>query len=176
MLGWIKLGAGILYDRRMRARVLGYRPGIICIVKSTSADSFLFVAPTEKPSAWMPPQEGIEADESPEAAAVRCLNVELGIPEENTHFRKTVWLGCKKIPEQQGQRDVDHSVMPMRGKAYYAGLIKVDESTTITPNSAEIAEFAWLGIEQIRERLTSNSERKQHLLRQSFQRLCGIHL
>ena len=101
MLSWIKVGAGILYDRRMRARVLGYRPGIICLVKSTQTDRFLFITPTEKPTAWMPPQEGIEADESPKAAAIRCLRVELGIPEEKTHFRKTVWLGCKEIPEQQ---------------------------------------------------------------------------
>ncbi len=176
MLSWIKVGAGILYDRRMRARVLGYRPGIICLVKSTQTDRFLFITPTEKPTAWMPPQEGIEADESPKAAAIRCLRVELGIPEEKTHFRKTVWLGCKEIPEQQGRRDVEHSVIPMRGKAYYAGLIKVDESTKVLLNPAEIGEFAWFDVAQIREHLPSNSDRKQLLLRQSFQRLCGITL
>jgi isopentenyldiphosphate isomerase len=124
----------------------------------------------------MPPQEGIKANETPEAAAIRCLKVELGIPEDMTHFRRTIWLGCKKIPEQHGGRDIEHSVTRMRGKAYYAGLIKVDDSTRVVANPAELADFAWLEIDQIRERLMSNSEQKQHLLRQAFQKLCGISI
>lgn len=177
MLDWLKLGCSILYDRKARYRLQGYRPGVICLIQSVSdASKFLFITPTQKPTAWMPPQEGIEPDESVEAALARGLQAELGIEENEIHFRRSSWLSLEKIPEQRGERDVEYSLVKMKGKAYYGGLVKVSQETEIKPNTAEVSEFAWLSIEEIQDRLATNSERKQRLLRQAFSKLLSLDI
>lgn len=176
MLDWLKVCGRVFYDRRMRKRLLGYRPVVMCLIQATDAETFLFIQPTEKPDAWMPPQEGIEPSESIEDAAIRGLNAELGIAENQVHFRRSKWLGSRKIPEQQGERDIQYSIMRMRGKAYYAALVKLPESTAIVCNDAEIAGYEWLSVGEVRERLQTNSDRKQELLRSMFRTLLNIEL
>lgn len=177
MLEWAKLILSAVYDRPMRSRVMGYRPSVICLIQSTDdGGKFLFISPTEKPNAWMPPQEGVEPNESIEKAAARGLKDELGIPESQIHFRRSVWLGKELIPEQRGERDVKYSTFKMKGKAYYAGLVKAPESVAIQPNPAEVANHEWLTLEQIRERLETNSERKQRLIANLFLKLLGTKI
>ena len=174
MLDWLKLAARFVHDRRMRVRLRGYRPVALCLIQSTDSDKYLFIQPSSKPHAWMAPQEGIEPDESIESASVRGIEAELGVRENKLQFRKSSWLGCRKIPEQMGERDVAYSPVKMRGKAYYAALIRMPESTNVDVNPAEIAAYEWLTIDQIRERLSTNSERKQQLIRDMFKALLQI--
>lgn len=175
MLEWIKTIGKIIYDRPTRERVMGFRPVVMNLIQSTSDDTYLFVRPTAKPSAWMLAQEGIELNESIERAAVRCLDVELGISEKQLHYRRKIWLSRKAIPERAGERDVDYSIRKMQGKAYYAALIKVDkEQVEIALNPAELSSFKWLTIEEIKRSLDSNSDRKQSLIIDAFQKLLNI--
>jgi putative (di)nucleoside polyphosphate hydrolase len=173
MLEWAKIVFKVIYDRPMRCRVLGFRPVVVCIIQAAERDEFLFISPTQKPTAWMPPQEGIEVTESIERASVRGVGAELGIAENQLHFRRSVWLGREVIPEQHGERDIQYSIMGMRGKAYYASLIKVSANTVVTVNPAEITRYEWLGVDAIAMRLSSNSNRKQRLIRKAFQKLIG---
>ncbi|GAB5407314.1 MAG: NUDIX domain-containing protein [Aureliella sp.] len=168
MLEWIKLGGRFLFDRRMRVRLLGYRPVVMCLIQATGSDKFLLIQPAAKPQAWMPPQEGVEATETIEDAACRGIAAELGVPENQLQFRRSTWVGKKKIAEQQGERDVEYSPVEMKGKAYYAALVKMAGDTELTMNPAEIAGSEWLTLEQIRERLATNSKRKQELIRTAF--------
>ncbi len=176
VLEYIRLACSVIYDRRMRKRLQGYRPVVICLIQATERDAFLFVRPAMKRDAWMAPQEGIEPDESVNDATVRGLSAELGISEDQLHFRRSVWLGCKKIPEQHGERDIDYSFVKMRGKAYYAALVKVSEATEVNRNAAEVAGHEWLDVEEIKKRLETNSERKQSLTRTMFAKLLKIEI
>ncbi len=175
MLDWIKVAAQVVYDRRMRDRVVGYRPVVMCLIQATESDKFLFVSPTSKPHAWMLLQEGIEPGESVEAAALRGLKAELGLAEERVHYRRSTWLGRKTIPEQKGERDIQYSLIAMRGKSYYGALIKMPMSAPVVLNQAELTNHEWLTIDQIRERLPTNSQRKQELIRCSFDHLLKIN-
>lgn len=176
MLEWLKVIGLVVYDRRMRHRVFGYRPVVMCVIQATESEKFLFIRPSAKPDAWMVPQEGIEPDESVEDAAMRGLQAELGVVENQLHFRRSTWLGRKEIPEQRNERDVQYSLVAMRGKAYYGALIRMPEATTLRSNPAEIAEYTWLNIDEIRQRLQTNTTRKQELLRAAFRALVNIHL
>lgn len=177
MLNYIKEGVKILVDRRARKRFWGYRPVVACLIQSTSSpDRFLFVTPVAKPDTWMPPQEGIEPNDSIEAAVIRCLRVELGIEENQLQVRRSVWLGCHQIPEQRGERDVPFSPFKMKGKAYYAALVKASEQIEFQLNPAEVARAEWLDLKTIVDRLAGNSERKQGLIKRAFDLLLAIPL
>jgi putative (di)nucleoside polyphosphate hydrolase len=177
MLEWLKVAASVLYDRPMRCRLLGMRPVVICLLQaSNDNDRFLFINPSEKPVALMPPQEGIEPNESVEQAVERGVNVELGIAETDMHFRRSVWLGSKTIPEQHGERDIAYSLFKMRGKAYYAALVRVPSDVTLRLNSAEIAASQWVTVEEIRTALATNSDRKKWVIKQAFRKLLSIDL
>ncbi|WP_047813083.1 NUDIX domain-containing protein [Rhodopirellula islandica] len=176
MLDWIKVAGKLAYDRPTRERLLGYRPVVICLIQSLEREAFLFVQPAASREAWMPPQEGIEPNGSVERATSQCLDVELGISRKQMHFRRSVWLGRKAIPERQGSRDVEFSIRPMQGKAYYGSLCKVAEDTPITCNPAEVSAFEWMTLDQVRNRLSSNSDRKAELLRVLFDKLARIEL
>ena len=172
MLSYIKEGIKIFIDRRARKRFWGYRPVVACLIQSTDEpDKFLFVTPAAKSDAWMLPQEGIEPADTIESAILRCMKVELGIEENQLQIRRTVWLGSHKIPEQRGERDVPFSPFKMQGKAYYAGLIKTSGDVSLKLNTAEIAGAEWIDVEVVAERLPSNSDRKQLLIKQAFHRL-----
>ncbi|MEP3929245.1 NUDIX hydrolase [Rhodopirellula bahusiensis] len=176
MLDWIKVAGKLAYDRPTRERLLGYRPVVICLIQSLERDAFLLVQPTAGRGACMPPQEGIAQNTSVEEASSQCLDVKLGVSRKQMHFRRSVWLGRKAIPERQGSRDVEFSIRPMQGKAYYGSLSKVAEDTPITRNPAEVAGHEWMTIDQIRDRMTENSDRKQELLRVLFVKLVGTEL
>ena len=176
MLDWIKVAGKLAYDRPTRERLMGFRPVVICLIQSLQRDAFLFVQPAASRDAWMPPQEGIDPNGSVEQATMQCLDVELDISRSHMHFRRSVWLGRKAIPERQGSRDVEFSIRPMQGKAYYGSLSKVAEETSITCNPAEVSGHDWLTVDQIRERLATNSSRKVELLKVLFDKLVHTEL
>lgn len=176
MLDWIKVAGKLAYDRPTRERLMGFRPVVICLIQSLQRDAFLFVQPAASRDAWMPPQEGIDPNGSVEQATMQCLDVELGISRSHMHFRRSVWLGRKAIPERQGSRDVEFSIRPMQGKAYYGSLSKVAKETSITCNPAEVSGHDWLTVDQIRERLATNSSRKVELLKVLFDKLVHTEL
>lgn len=177
MLSYIKEGIKILADRRARKRFWGYRPVVACLIHSSEDTAkFLFVAPVFKPDVWMPPQEGIRPDDTIESAILRCMQVELGIAENQLQIRRTVWLGCHKIPEQQGARDVPFSPFKMKGKAYYAALVKTTGNVLLRPNPAEIAGTRWIELQNVPEILAGNSDRKQQLIKQAFHHLLKTNL
>ncbi|WP_168565805.1 NUDIX domain-containing protein [Crateriforma spongiae] len=176
MLDWIKVAGKLAYDRPTRERLLGYRPVVICLIQSLQRDVFLMVKPAAGRGAWMPPQEGIPPNVSVEQATAQCMDVELGIGKRQLHFRRSVWLGRKAIPEREGSRDVEFSVRPMQGKAYYGALIKVSEDTPIVCNPAEVADHRWMTVDEVRQQLPSNSIRKQQLLHVLFAKLLQTEL
>lgn len=176
MLDWIKVAGKLAYDRPTRERLLGYRPVVMCLIQSIRRDAFLFIQPAANTNAWMVPQEGIDPNASVEQATMQCLEVELSIPRNQMHFRRSVWLGRRAIPEREGSRDVEYSIRPMQGKAYYGSLSKVDEATPVICNPAEVSGHEWLTLDQIRDRLEGNSTRKIELLKMLFAKLVKAEL
>lgn len=176
MFDWIKVAGKLAYDRPTREWLLGYRPVVMCLIQSLERDALLFVQPAAGSGAWMPPQEGIQPNASGESATLQCLDVELGIGRNQMHFRRSVWLGRKAIPEREGSRDVEFSIRPMQGKAYYGSLTKIAEDTEITCNPAEVSAYEWVTIDEVRDRMTANSDRKKELLSVLFDRLTHTEL
>ncbi|EMI56789.1 NUDIX hydrolase [Rhodopirellula sallentina] len=176
MLDWIKVAGKLAYDRPTRERLFGYRPVVICLIQSLERDAFLFVQPAAGRGAWMPPQEGIEPNCSIEDATRQCLDVELGVSRNQMHYRRSVWLGRRPIPEREGSRDVEYSIRPMQGKAYYASLSRVAEDTPLSCNPAEVSAHRWLTPSEIRDHLDGNSQRKVELMRLSLAKMTGIEL
>lgn len=176
MLDWIKITIKFLYDRRTRCRLLGMRPVVVCLIQSKDTNEFLMIRPSQKPNCWMPPQEGIEPNETIEKAAIRGLNSELGIAENQLHFRRSTWIGTFKILAQQGERDIQYSLMKMRGKAYYAALINVRKDTILNLNLAEVAEAKWQTVDEIMANLSANSARKQKVITDSFKKILQLTL
>ena len=174
MLDWLKLGVQLAYDRSARKRVTGLRPTIMCITQSVSDQNrFIFIRPAADPSVWMPPQEGIEFGESMEQAALRCLDIELGLKEDQVQFRKSAFIADRLMPHRSGDRDIQYSVLPMRGKSYFAAYVKVDESAAIERNSAEVAEHAWIDSAEAVARLASHRQEKIKIIAAAFECLLG---
>ena len=66
--------------------------------------------------------------------------------------------------------------MPMQRKAYYGSLSKAAKDTPVTCNPAEVSDYQWLTVDQIRERLSAKSIRKVELLKMLFAKLVHAEL
>jgi putative (di)nucleoside polyphosphate hydrolase len=177
MLEWLKILGQLLYDRSMRKRLIGYRPVVMSLVSSVQRPSwFLLIQPAQDPNVWMPPQEGLEPNESIEAAVKRCLATELGLQESAIQFRRSLWIEDRPLPTRRGERDINYSVRPMAGKSYFAAYVAVDEQAPISANRAEVHGFAWVDAATVAERIQTNQADKQKIIRSAFQRLASISL
>ena len=168
---WIRIIFKLFFNRGIRCHVLGYRPEVICVVQAINADDrdFLIIRPALNPSIWIFPQEGIEIDESISQAVTRCLNVELGIHESNMQFRRSTWLGRKRLPpDRHGERDLRYSLTKlftrkdMIGKAYFAAQVYVPRDIKITINKAEVVDYRWVNESELRNLLAILPEDKRN--------------
>lgn len=173
----IKFAIKLFYDRSSRKRLVGLRPGVICLVTTRNSgqqSEFLLIRPSADTSVWMPPQEGMNFDESIEHAAARCLWTELGIAESEIQFRKSRFLGDRVFgPEREGERDIHFSVIGMRGKSYFAALVYVDRGVEVNLNPAEVYEHKWVGLDQITEHISSAEESKRAIISKAFHTTLG---
>jgi hypothetical protein len=178
---WIKLGYKLLFDSKARFHLLGYRPDVICFVKSTDAESkYLLIVPEQDHSIWIPPQEGIEINETIEMAALRCLKTELGLANEQVYFRRSFWAGNRRLPQSRwGERDLPHSIRGwlgkehMIGKAYYGASIVVSGGATINPTPTEVYKSEWVSKDEFLDRIKSNDPTKAEILLNACKRIYG---
>ena len=178
-LEWLKIPWKLVSDRQTRLEVFGYRPEVICFLRSVGDEErYLIVSPTGDPSVWMPPQEGIEYGERPGRAAIRCACHELGLSESRLQFRRSQWIGKRVLPpERLDERDLQYSVRHvfggprMVGKGYYAALIWADGTQQVTPNPAEISDHAWVGGTEFFERIRTTLPDKQEIIARAWAEL-----
>lgn len=180
-LDWFKIGFRLFFDRKIRLQLMGYRPEVICFVRSSNHDDrHLMITPGGDHSVWIPPQEGIEMNESVEQAALRCLEVELGLSKSEVHYRRSIWVGKRFLPPTRwGERDLQYSLRgllgdsPMVGKAYYAALLIANTDATIQSNSAEIYRWEWVDKEEFQSRIKTNHPSKVEILRSAWSQIVG---
>ncbi len=178
---WVKI-LFRLFDRKVRLRLWGYRPEVICLVKAADKERFLITVPATNRAIWIPPQEGIALNETIEAAAHRCLEVEVGLTGQSVQFRRSTWVGKRRLPrERWGERDLEYSLRridqphSMIGKGYYAALIFADDSVRLCPNAAEIHCCEWVSGEQFLARIGGNVPDKRQIIRVAWQRLVSAY-
>lgn len=172
---WVKVILICLFQRKIRLELLGYRPEVICIVRSIgSEDKYLVVAPAANHDIWMPPQEGIHPEETIENASVRCLQMELGLAESVVQFRKSTWVAKRQLPQSRwDERDLRYSLRrilggpSMVGKAYFAALVLVDPAASIRRNPAEISDYAWVSEQEFDSRIRTNRRDKENIIREA---------
>lgn len=174
----LKLLIRWLFDRKVRLHLAGYRPEIICLIEDKEQQKYLLIKPKMNPSVWVPPHEGINLHESIESAVVRCLNIELGIKENQIQFRKSMWLTKRILPEERwDERDLPFSLRglfskkKMVGKAYFGALIFTNYNVEININPAEVVEYKWVNSKEYFSSIATNNKNKQEILVQLWNRI-----
>jgi hypothetical protein len=173
-----------IYRREARLILMGYRPEVVCFVQDIAdSDRFLLIRPPVKPLLWVPPQEGIKLDESIETAVERCLQVELGLCTSQFQFRRSVWIGTRRLPSARwGERDLHYSLRSwigkpaMVGKGYFGALVLADASIPLRPNPVEVLEYGWLDVATFWLRISTNCPNKYALLCQAWRKLSLIDM
>jgi len=162
-------------DRPARLILRGYRPEVICLIRSIAdPDKYLLIRSQAHKSHWAPPQEGMKLNESIESAVQRCLGDELGIGEARIQYRKCAWIGLRKLPEGRwDERELKYSLRGlvskarMIGKGYYAALVITDSNTPIEYNPAEVYDWAWVNADEYHTLILTNPTDKQEILREA---------
>jgi 8-oxo-dGTP pyrophosphatase MutT (NUDIX family) len=95
---------------------------------------------------WGFPKGHVEAGETPEAAALREISEETGIPFESLALRIPL------PPSEYVFRRPNHG--PLVFKRVHHFIVEAPEGTELHPDPAEIAEAAWLSFDDARARLT----------------------
>lgn len=150
-----------------RMRFRGYRIQVIVVVSTTGEEPKLLITRSGFGSVWSFPQEGVEPNETFDAAAIRCLVEECGYNKDTKnklHLRNISFLGSVNLPERRwGERSVvqdaagglyDNVVMDK--KAYWVARYFVSESSIslFSPDNIEVLELEWAkkgdAIERIR--------------------------
>lgn len=168
-------------DRPARLVLRGYRPEVICLIRSTAdPDKYLLIRSQAHKSHWAPPQEGMKLNESIESAVKRCLSAELGLPVDRIQYRKSAWIGLRKLPKRRwGERELKYSLRGlagqkrMIGKGYYAALVIADSDTPIESNPAEVYDWAWVNADEYHTRILTNPADKQEILRKAWASVIG---
>jgi ADP-ribose pyrophosphatase YjhB (NUDIX family) len=168
-------------DRPARLALRGYRPEVICLIRSTvDPDKYLLIRSQAHKSHWAPPQEGMKLNESIESAVNRCLGAELGIGKARIQYRKSAWIGLRKLPERRwDERELKYSLRGlvgqkrMIGKGYYAALVIADSDTPIESNPAEVYDWAWVNADEYHTRILTNPADKQEILRKAWASVIG---
>jgi ADP-ribose pyrophosphatase YjhB (NUDIX family) len=176
---WLQLGYKWIFNRQYRLHLMGFRPEVICLIQSTDSEKhYLLVKPQSDRTIWMLPQEGIHLEETLKAAAIRCLNTEVGLMESQVQLRRSIWVGKRLFPEhRKDERNLDYSLRgwvdknQMVGKAYFAALIIADSKAIIQPNTAEIYQYEWVKASEFLERIKTNPLEKQKILHQAWVKL-----
>jgi len=178
---WFKILGRFVFDRRVRLRVQGYRPEVICLIKATGRkEAYLLTVPEADHTVWTPPQEGIGLDDTIEKAAFRCLEVELGFKESQLQFRRSCWIAKRILPtDRWGERDLPYSLARLKcshamiGKAYYAALVVADRDAVICLNPAEVYRYAWLDSIEYLKRIETNLQDKLTIIQTAWRKLIG---
>ena len=180
--GWLDFAPKILkwvFDRRTRLHHSGYRVEVICFaIDAETRQKLLLTNPRAEPSLWVPPQEGVNGEETIEQAAVRCLKMELGLSEGVLHYRRSTWIGKRSLPpERVDERDLEGSFRKyvskeaMIGKAYYAALVHVPSRVTFKLNQAEVIDTQWVLLNEVMTNLNGVDLEKLDILVTSLKRL-----
>ncbi|MBE9127475.1 MULTISPECIES: NUDIX domain-containing protein [unclassified Coleofasciculus] len=176
---WLQLFYKWIFNRKYRLHLTGFRPEVICFIQSTDSEkNHLLVQPQSDRSIWMPPQEGMDLEETLKASSMRCLNTELGLTESEVQFRRSIWVGKRLFPSyRKDERDLSYSLRGwvdknrMIGKAYFAALIIVDSQAVIQPNPAEIYQYQWVSASKFLQQIKTNPPEKQKILCQAWVKL-----
>jgi 8-oxo-dGTP pyrophosphatase MutT (NUDIX family) len=95
---------------------------------------------------WGFPKGLVEPGESPEAAALREISEETGLP------RSSLQVIAALPPAEYVFRRPNHGALVFKRVHHF--LVGAPEDAALLPDPAEIADAAWLGFEEARSRLT----------------------
>jgi len=166
----------------------GSRIEIIALILTRLPNPSVLLGQSPYHKMWMPPQEGVNQNESFISALRRCLRNECGLPmsegEETLgpefYLRSIRFVNVIPLPpERQGERLVADNVagtplenVILKSKAYWLATILVKDRETIVPKAdgSELLAIKWFSLEEAeREIKETNHSDKAELLRKCLQ-------
>jgi ADP-ribose pyrophosphatase YjhB (NUDIX family) len=177
-----------LTSRPNRARLGGARVEVIAFMMCREPESSILLGQSPYERLWMPPQEGVNLNESFIQALRRCLQTECGIklPKGESelprmfHLRSIRFMG--KVPlvkGRVGERLVaDDAIgtwlepIKLTKKAYWmATMLLANQSDIIfRPDGKELVDLRWFSLEEARDLIsTTNHPDKGRLLLKCFE-------
>lgn len=172
-----------LSSKQNRLRLKGARIEVILFLVTRKPEVSILLAKSVYHNIWMPPQEGVNYQESFESAIYRCLDEECSLPIFNSDLasRKQIYIrsinysGVLDLHKSRhGEREVASDIhgtilegTTLKKKAYWVATILIEDKNTINPkpNKIEILELEWFNFTDAREIIEkSNHKDKGKLL------------
>lgn len=177
-----------LSNKPNRLRMRGSRIEIIALILTRLPNPSVLLGQSPYHKMWMPPQEGVNQNESFISALRRCLRDECGLPitEGEETLGPAFYLRSIRFtrviplpPGRQGERLVADNVagtplesVILRSKAYWLATILVKHREAIVPKAdgSELLAIKWFDLEEAeREIKETNHSDKADLLLKCFQ-------
>lgn len=166
-----------------RARLSGARIEVIALIACREPEPAVLLGQSHFHGLWMPPQEGVNVNETFFQALRRCLEVEFGLDLPATdkefsrvlHVRSIRYIGSLQLPSnRQNERPIADDALGtplehvrLKKKAYWLAIVLVANRSQIqvTPDGKEITDLRWFSLSESRNIiLKTNSEDKAALL------------
>lgn len=147
-------------------RLKGYRTEVIVFLLRKYKGEFQVLLGMSTYDNWMPPQEGVNLNESFEDAAYRCLSTECSIDMEKLVKRNSIYIRSIRyldtlelIDGRKGERPVVDSAnnnlygfIKLKGKAYWIASTILAEgdnnAADVAPNGLELTEIKWFNCDE----------------------------
>lgn len=181
------VGKGVLWcsSRANRLRLRGSRIQVVGCLITRDPEPSILLGRSVYHDMWMPPQEGVNLNESFPDALRRCLEIEVGLelPNDGREFdrqfyvRSYKFMGTVPLPvARRGERPVaDDAVgtalesVVLKSKSYWVApvILKSQNDIQPTPDGKEVTEFRWLSFPMAAEmiRITNHADKANLLLR-----------
>ena len=172
-----------LLSKPNRLRVCGHRIEVMAFIVTRNPEPSILLGQSVYHKMWMPPQEGVNLNESFREALHRCLEIECGIdlpPDRKALARHMYERSCRFVgiiplhPDRQGERlvadDAPGTVfeaVKLRRKAYWMSIVLVRSQGDLAPkpDGKELTAFRWCTFPNAEEAIrTTNHPQKAELL------------
>lgn len=168
-----------------RKRLRGARIEVMAFIVARSTEPSILLAQSVYQNRWMPPQEGVNLNESFSEALHRCLEVECGLdlpPDAKAvarymHVRSYRFIGDIQLPlDRQGERPVADNApgtafeaVKLKSKAYWMATVVLRLQSDVDPKAdgREIIDLRWFSFEEAAKaiRETNGPEKARLLLK-----------
>lgn len=174
-----------LSSQANRARLRGARVEVIVVLLCRKPDPAVLLGQSHFHGIWMPPQEGVNLNESFPQAIRRCLEIECGfdLPAGEKdftrvfHVRSIGYVGTLSLPEErQGERPVADDALgtplehvKLKKKAYWIATVLITDRSNVKPNAdgKELTQLMWYSLADARQiiRQTNSNEKSELLMK-----------
>lgn len=186
-MSWIGFASKIaspfkwILNKSNRCRLLGARVEVIACVLTRNPTPSILLARSPYHDMWMPPQEGVNFQDSFSDSVHRCLKDECGINIKSKtspiQIRSIHYVGTLKLEKNRNnERPVADDavgtwieIIPLRKKAYWRCSMIISSQSYISPkpNNTEVLELKWFSLEDAKNIImeTNHADKSELLIK-----------